>query len=36
VCLSRDLRQFEACEEVDRRACQARAITIPAQSARDP
>jgi ribonuclease T2 len=36
VCLTRDLRQFEACEEVDRRACHARSITIPAQMTRNP
>lgn len=30
ICLSRDLRDFRRCEEVDRDSCRARDITVPA------
>ena len=30
VCMTRDLRSFASCPEVDRRGCRARDITIPA------
>jgi ribonuclease T2 len=30
ICLSRDLRGFTSCPEVDRRGCRARDITVPA------
>ena len=29
VCLSKDLRSFRACEEVDRGGCRAREISVP-------
>lgn len=30
VCLTKDLRAFRPCEEVDRRACRVRRVTVPA------
>jgi ribonuclease T2 len=30
ICLSRDLRQFVSCGEVDRKGCRSRNVTIPA------
>jgi len=30
ICLSKDLRNFQTCQEVDRSGCRTRAITVPA------
>ena len=30
ICLSRDLRSFVSCGEVDRKACRSRSLTVPA------
>ncbi|WP_406858642.1 ribonuclease T2 [Alsobacter sp. KACC 23698] len=30
ICFSKDLRQFQACREIDRRGCRAREIKVPA------